>query len=361
MAFYDVGVNITDSMFHGVYHGRPKHASDYKNVLQRAKRFHVEKILLTGSSLEESKRTLDLASELVDSQYPELFTTVGVHPCTVLEFLKKPDAAYDEAYYNNHLQQLKLLLNNPKVKAIGEIGLDYDRLHYTPKKEQLFFFDLQLLLVKEFNLPLFLHMRAACDDFIDIIRKHIANWGKRDLLVHSFTGNLDELQKLIHLEAEYQNQGIRIFISVNGAGLREYECLQVVKEIPLNRLMIETDAPWCEIKRTHPSWSYLLPAKEGFYKKDWDEIELNETKKSQCSGKKSTVTLHDVLPLPVLKPERVDKFANENGHIWQDSLVKARHEPCMIGMVAEVIAKVKNIHVDQIIEATWNNSVDVFG
>ena len=121
--------------------------------------------------------------------------------------------------------------------AFGEIGLDYDRLFLTPKLEQLKYFQLQLELAIELQLPLFLHMRAACDNFESILKPVLSKLPKKGL-VHSFTGTADELKKMLDLGLD---------IGVNGCSLKTAENLEVVRQIPLDRLQIETDAPWVSL------------------------------------------------------------------------------------------------------------------
>jgi TatD DNase family protein len=118
--------------------------------------------------------------------------------------------------------------------AFGEIGLDYDRLFMSPKDQQLKYFEAQLDIATELQLPLFLHMRAAADDFERLLRPRLAKLPKSGV-VHSFTGSLEEMRSLVDLG---------LHIGVNGCSLKTEENLLVVKEIPLDRLHIETDGPW---------------------------------------------------------------------------------------------------------------------
>jgi TatD DNase family protein len=118
--------------------------------------------------------------------------------------------------------------------AFGEIGLDYDRLFLTGKEQQLKYFEAQLDVAIEIQLPLFLHMRAAAEDFERLLKPRLEKLPKRGL-VHSFTGTAEEMRSLVNLGLD---------IGVNGCSLKTEENLEVVKEIPLDRLQIETDGPW---------------------------------------------------------------------------------------------------------------------
>lgn len=118
--------------------------------------------------------------------------------------------------------------------AFGEIGLDYDRLYLTGKDEQLRYFEKQLEVAVRVQLPLFLHSRAASEDFERLLQSKLPQLPKLGL-VHSFTGSLDEMRRLLDMG---------LSIGVNGCSLKTEENLAVVKEIPLDRLQIETDGPW---------------------------------------------------------------------------------------------------------------------
>lgn len=123
---------------------------------------------------------------------------------------------------------------NGQAVAFGEIGLDYDRLFLSAKEPQLKYFEAQLDLAVEIQLPLFLHSRAASEDFERLLGPRLAKLPKRGL-VHSFTGTLEEMERMVALGLD---------IGVNGCSLKTEENLEVVKAIPLERLQIETDGPW---------------------------------------------------------------------------------------------------------------------
>ena len=121
-----------------------------------------------------------------------------------------------------------------RAVAFGEFGLDYDRLFLTGKEQQLKYFELQLDLAVELQLPLFLHSRAAGEDFERLLGQRLPRLPKKGL-VHSFTGTVEEMRRLVALGLD---------IGVNGCSLKTEDNLRVVKEIPLERMQIETDGPW---------------------------------------------------------------------------------------------------------------------
>ena len=153
---------------------------------------------------------------------------MGVHPCTAHSFTTHPSGA------SALLSSLASLASRPSVRAFGEIGLDYDRLTRCDKPTQLQYFEAQLELATTLNLPLFLHSRAAHEDFSRLIRKYLPRVPKGGC-VHSFTGSVEEMRELVELGLD---------IGVNGCSLKTEENLEVVKQIPLERMQLETDGPW---------------------------------------------------------------------------------------------------------------------
>ncbi len=354
--YYDVGMNLSDEMFKGIYRDKQIHKPDLGDVLKRAKFCNVTKMLLTGSSLDESRWTLEQAKKYNDEQledengnrlYPELVCTVGVHPCTVLEFDPDPDG---------HISLLKDLIREygptGLVRAFGEIGLDYDRLHYASAEKQKLYFEMQLKLAAEFDMPLFLHMRNACDDFLQILvpfvdgtRQDGIRLKNKNCLVHSFSGSETDLRKILAHKS--------FWVSVNGCSLKTEENCKTAAQIPLDRLLIETDAPWCEIKKTHASYKHLTRCPTVFYPMEYNSQNVR-------IGRTQPGKLHPFLPVPVVKPHNLDKFALRDSFV-QPPLVKARNEPCMVGFVAEVMAKLKHCDPQTLIEKCYDNSLRLFG
>lgn len=289
--FIDIGANLTDLMYLGKYHTSQKHEPDLKDVLQRSWSGGLEKIIITGGSLEDAKSSLELANS--DDR---LYCTVGCHPTRCKEFEENPDE------YLNSLE--KLIQDNPKkVVALGEMGLDYDRLTFCDKETQKKYFELQLTLCDKIKLPLFLHCRAASEDFLEILKRNIncIHGG----VVHSFDGTKDDVERILELG---------LYIGINGCSLKTLDNLNVVKSIPLESLLIETDAPWCEIKPTHASFEYV------------------KTK------------------FPAVKKEK-----------WQAGcMVKGRNEPVNIIQVLEVLAGVKQEDREHVARVVYDNTMKLF-
>ncbi|XP_065857327.1 uncharacterized protein [Euphorbia lathyris] len=293
----DIAVNFTDGMFNGIYNGKQCHVADIATVLSRAWSAGVDRIIVTGGSLEESKNALAIAE--TDGR---LFCTVGVHPTRCKEF---EDSGDPEQHFKALLSLAKEGIQKGKVVAIGECGLDYDRLHFCPADVQKKYFEKQFELAYATKLPMFLHMRAAAEDFCEIMERNKDKFSAG--VTHSFTGSAEERDKLLLFN--------NMYIGVNGCSLKMAENLDVVKGIPVERMMIETDSPYCEIKSTH--------AGINFVKSIW----------------------------PSKKKEKYD----------QNSIVKGRNEPCLVRQVLEVVAGCKGVKdIDEMSRTIYHNTSRVF-
>jgi len=294
MKFIEIGVNLSDRMYQGEYNGSKKHEADLSQVLDRAWKAGLESMIITGGSLSDASEAIELSK-----QDDRLYATVGCHPTRCTEF-EKPINGNEvddslsnsiEDYSIEYMKSLeKLIADNPrKVVAIGECGLDYDRLHFCPKDIQKKYFERQLQLSSNTKLPLFLHCRNSGKDLIEILNRNYENLPKHKGVVHSFDGTYEEARQLIELG---------FCIGINGCSLKTQENLEVVKQIPNDKLMIETDAPWCEIRPTHASARYI------------NELNI----------------------IPSVKKEK-----------WKPGvMVKGRNEPCNIRHVFDVIAGIKS-------------------
>ncbi|CAG8976418.1 hypothetical protein HYALB_00008543 [Hymenoscyphus albidus] len=303
--YVDIGINLTDSVYTGLYHGTQRHPSDLSAVISRAQSIGCTKLLVTGSDISESGKAIDLAKE-----YPgTIYTTLGIHPCSSSSFTSEESAS-------KIITELRTLYESAPantVVAFGELGLDYDRLPLCDALAQRLSFSTQLSLASTLNLPLFLHSRAAHEDFLRILSEHTSSLPKRGV-VHSFTGTLFEMRELVSLGWS---------IGINGCSLKTEENLQVVKEIPLDKLMLETDGPWCECRASHASAGYLKVAK------GWEDPWAKEWVKKE-------------------------KWA-------EGKLVKGRNESACIGKVGWLVAGVRGESLERVCEAAWENSVKMFG
>lgn len=249
--FIDIGANLTDSMYSGIYNANTKHKADLINVLKRSWEAGLDKMIITGGNLVESRTALELAN--TDAR---LYSTVGCHPTRCNEFEeteKGPDG------YLNELKQLAID-GGTKIVAIGECGLDYDRLKFCTKEVQKKHFEKQIGLSQELNLPLFLHCRNAAQDLSEILSKFSGLKG----VVHSFDGTPEEAE--LFLKMGY-------YIGLNGCSLKTAENLETVKSLPRDKILLETDCPWCEIRPSHAGYKFIekdnIPA--SVKKEKWTE------------------------------------------------------------------------------------------
>jgi TatD DNase family protein len=202
----DIGANLTHSAF--------RH--DLPDVLARARQAGVGTILVTGTTVEDSRKALELSTA-----HDFLYATAGVHP----HHARECDAGT--------MASLRELARQPRVVAIGECGLDFNR-NYSPHPDQEKWFVAQLELGLELGKPLFLHSRDAHPRFSEIL----ASYKPSKAVAHCFTGERAELQA-------YLNLGL--YIGVTGwicDERRGRHLAELVREIPRERLLLETDAPY---------------------------------------------------------------------------------------------------------------------
>eukprot|EP00811_Abedinium_folium_P029291 NODE_4599_length_1871_cov_3.062500.p1 GENE.NODE_4599_length_1871_cov_3.062500~~NODE_4599_length_1871_cov_3.062500.p1 ORF type:complete len:335 (-),score=104.25 NODE_4599_length_1871_cov_3.062500:784-1788(-) len=278
----DIGANLLDAMYRGEYYGKPRHRGDLADVLRRAYRSGVVQVICTAGTLEDARGALELCRHSGEG-WPTLHCTVGVHPTRCGEF----DAAAGGAEV--HLERLLAAARDGShhVVAVGELGLDYARLKFCPREAQLRYCELQLAgLAAPLGLPLFLHCRTAeaARDLLRLLRRHRRGLADEPGVIHSFDGSLEHAHAFLDLG---------FHIGINGCSLRTAENLAVVRALPRERLLLETDSPWCAIRPKH--------AGHCFVQSRWEEAK---------------------------RPKR-----------WREGLcVRGRSEPCHLQQVLEVLA-----------------------
>jgi len=244
----------------------PDFAGDLDDVLRRATDAGVTRILTIGTSIESSRRAVDLAEK-----YPNIFAVIGVHPTNA------------EKAGEDVMTPLRDLAKNPRVVAIGETGLDY---HYLPsieaakqepaqvihalqsetdgdidanihdgayKSKQASLFQQQLDLAVELGLNVVIHQRDAWDDTLDLLQPYA---GKLRGVFHCFGGTLEQANEVLDLDHLVSFTGIVTF--KNGANVRA-----IAAQIPLDKFMVETDCPYLAPvpfrgKRCEPAYTRLV-------------------------------------------------------------------------------------------------------
>ncbi|KAK6004291.1 hypothetical protein QM012_009141 [Aureobasidium pullulans] len=306
LQYADVAVTATAKDFAGIYRNKQYHPPDFDSVLSRAENAGVKKMMLTGMS----KSDISLNAEIARSRSSPCSITVGVHPYHASE--PYTDGSHGRDYYDAMTKQINEFEVSEAglVTAYGELGLDYDHLELADKETQLRCFkdQLDLFIAQKWELPLFLHCRAAFEDFVSVMEGYIPRLPKGGL-VHSFVGTTAQMQKLVSMGLE---------ISVNGFSFKDRESLQMVAAIPLNKLQLETDAPWGII---------------------------------QPSSEVAKKYLVNAPALPASKKK--DKFV-------MGSMVKERNESCSMSHVAFIVAGLKGISVEEVAKVAWENSIRMF-
>jgi len=207
---------------------------DRKEVIQRAKEEGIDYIINVGSSLEGSEKSLKLAKE-----YEFIFASVGFHP-------------HEADNFNEEIKdKLKLLAQDKKVVAIGEVGLDYFK-NYSLKENQREVFSQLIDIAKELNLSLIIHSRQSAKDTLEILREK----KPKKVVIHCFSYDHYFLETFL-------KEGFFISFTANITYKNAKELRQLVKETPLERIMLETDAPFLAPhplrgKRNEPSYLRYL-------------------------------------------------------------------------------------------------------
>ena len=205
----DIACNFTSNRFD----------NDLEEVIDRAIGNHISKFGIICSRLSD----IDKLLEIYNQYSKDMFFTIGVHPHHANEI--------NEEY----LKKLKEVINNNNPHAIGETGLDFFR-NLSTYEEQIFAFEEQIKIAIDTNKPLFLHQRDSHEDFIKILRKYSSDINKS--VVHCFTGTKEQLDDYLELDCHI---GVTGWICDTK---RNVELRKTIKNIPLERLMIETDCPY---------------------------------------------------------------------------------------------------------------------
>jgi len=203
----DIGANLTHDSFE----------KDLGDVIARAKAAGVQRMIVTGSSIEGSRRAIELASQYRG----DLFATAGIHPHHADEFSAES------------VSQIEKLVD--QAVAVGECGLDFFR-DFCPRDKQLEAFEGQLRIAAESGKPVFLHQRDAHEPLTALLKEYLPAISGG--VAHCFTGNKAEL-------TDYLDMGL--YIGVTGwicDERRSNDLRQALAYLPLERILLETDAPY---------------------------------------------------------------------------------------------------------------------
>ena len=182
-----------------------------------AHEFGVTKMNIVGFDEQTIKQSLALSR-----QYEALYSTIGWHPT-------------EARSYNQAVEDMIVShLHDPKVIALGEIGLDYHWME-DPKETQIAVFKRQIQLAKDHQLPFVVHTREALDDTYDVIKD--VGVGVRGGIMHSYSGSLEMAQKFVDLGMMISFSGVVTF-------KKALDVQEAAKSLPLDKILVETDAPY---------------------------------------------------------------------------------------------------------------------
>lgn len=231
---------------------------DRHQVIERAIKTGVEKIIIPGAKIDSSKKGVEIAQ-----QYESCYAAVGIHP-------------HHSNQIDESQEELNSLVKQAKVVAVGEIGLDYHRYHNYPpisssvKKAQRELFLLQLELAKKMHLPVIIHCREAYEDLLTILEMSAAKGQFRGVF-HCFEGTEKQLTEVLDLG---------FYAGFDGNITYEENSLlrKLVKLTPLDRLLLETDAPFLTPlpfrgQRNEPAFiTYLTKCVAEIQQKSFEDI-----------------------------------------------------------------------------------------
>lgn len=195
----------------------PNYGLEPAEVIADATKAGVTRLLAVGCTLSDSQAGVEMAQ-----RYDHIWASIGLHP--------HEGAVY--VHNDRALQQFRDLANRPKVVAIGETGLDYHYMHST-KDDQHKLLRFQLDLAQEHNLPLIFHIREAFEDFWQIFDEYSGIRG----VVHSFSSGRKDVEAVLQRGLYVGLNGIMTFTKSD-------EQLAAAKAIPLEKMLLETDAPF---------------------------------------------------------------------------------------------------------------------
>lgn len=191
--------------------------SNIENVLKNCKNNKISSLLTISTNLETSKKSIRLA-DLHDN----IYCTIGIHPNS------------NENEFDN-FDKISNLPKNKKIIGIGETGLDFYK-NFNHSKTQIKNFEKHIELARKLNLPVVVHTRDAEIETLNIIKKNIEKYSTK-FLIHCYTGSLGFSRKLIDLGCFISFSGIITFKNAE-------ELRNVVKYVPIDKMLIETDSPF---------------------------------------------------------------------------------------------------------------------
>lgn len=207
LKLFDTHAHLDDSQFD----------TDREEVIAKIKGAGIYNVMEIGSSVENSETAVEIAEA-----HDFIYCSVGIHP------------EYAETAKDADFDRIKdLALSHPKVKAIGEIGIDYHYEDCASREKQIACFERQIDMAKELSLPIIVHDRESKGDVLNILREKQVSRG----VVHCFSGSAETAKILVNMGLMISFTGVITFKNARRA-------IEALKVIPTDRLMIETDSPY---------------------------------------------------------------------------------------------------------------------
>ncbi|CAG7839182.1 D-aminoacyl-tRNA deacylase [Clostridium haemolyticum] len=189
---------------------------DREEIIKQIKENGVVNVLNCGASMKGARDSLKLADK-----YDFFYAAVGIHPENAYELTEK------------NYEEIKHMSNHPKVRAIGEIGLDYYWEENPPREKQKEVFRKQMTLARELNMPVIIHDRDAHKDTLDIMKEFPDVKG----VVHCFSGSVEFARECLKLGYYIGFTGVITFKNAK-------KTIEVAREVPMDKILVETDAPY---------------------------------------------------------------------------------------------------------------------
>lgn len=297
--FFDMGVNIMSKQYRGFYDSSTKrHQSDIDNVIERANSFGVNRMLFMANSPNEISEVYKLTQD-----YPDIYMSFGINPSIMRKtFIKSDNLKSFQSDFEKNIDNF--ISNKSKLVAIGDWGLDYAKFKFSEKVEQLKIFPLHFALAKKYGLPMIMKCNQAAEDFVKIVKDHRKDFSNG--LISAFKGTEEELQQLLDLG---------MYIGVSGCSMKNKQMIDMIRLIPLDKIILQTMSPSCVIKDKHSGYHHI-------------KSRFSQVKNSEYEAGK---------------------------------LIIGRNEPCTIVQLVEIVAKVKGIDEKEVMKAVWDNSNKFIG
>ncbi len=283
--------------------------SQLPSVLERAQKAGVEQMVVVGSQLRNSKRAVEQAQT-----HEAIFAGVGVHPHHVWEYLEKAKSQAKiagqslETVMNEIIElvtaELTDLVRQPKVVAVGEIGLDYHQFEQTQYDNKVItpeyqlwqerFFLLQAKIANDANKAIIIHGRESADDLLSLLTKHAYLFAENQVVFHCCEPD----QRMLGYAVDHQ-----FYVGVDGDVTFDLAKQDFIKQVPLERLVLETDAP------------YITP-----------------------------------------EPDKSYFAEHKNELSYKDRVCEPRH----VAVIANKVAEIKNLPVDEVANQTTKNAHQLF-